>query len=288
MKRRSSLQKQKTGQKSWFSVFVLSFIVIFLAIFVYKINSSVTIDSQAAGGCSCGELRCFNGNNIKKASTADGSQCCFGWPKGRLESVKIGTCERIPLNNANIVTPSIIPSETSGISNNVKTSCLAGTVGYGFCRGRSVWVKINENFDPTKDQVKILGYYTDKTCKNSFICDITSPSPTPTIIVKNKKVNLSNPNSFNLIIVNGYLIDGFNNALLSEFGLNTFFAGAKYTLDLTNDKRCQKSSKNPENKFILYFVYRKSGFLNMLSTQKSTTYLPCEQDNFSIDVPLNL
>lgn len=98
MKKKRLTRKQSVGQKSWITFIVLFFIVILLSLFVYKINSSIVFNSRA-GGCFCGDLKCFNGNNFSKAYVDSGSngspQCCFGWPTGTLKNVKKDTCIQI-------------------------------------------------------------------------------------------------------------------------------------------------------------------------------------------------
>lgn len=367
MKRRKFARKQNTSQKSWFTVFILSSILILLALFIYKINSSVTINTEAKGSCFCGELRCFNGNNLQKAYTENNGQpqCCFGWPTGTLKNVEKNTCTIVRSVNPTAIpmdtglgdgedispTPTIAPTSAknclavscNGIGYNListkyikksivdgitsyypnspnancsgnpfrtnvdiisycSTSCVTGTVGYGYCQGRSVWVKVNENYDPAKDQVKTLGYYTNSDCTRSYLCNITptsrpSPSPTPVVVVKSKKVVLSNPNSINLVIVNITQIGGSTgNSMnwLPGFGLNTFSAGATHSIDYTDNPDCQKNTTKMkdgaliENSLGLYIVYRKSGFFSMFSPTHTTTIIPCYKDNFSIIVPLKL
>lgn len=347
MKRRKYSQKTKAGKNSFFSVFILSLIILFLAIFLYKINSSTIFNSRASG-CFCGDLKCFNGNNFSKAYIEKGSngkpQCCFGWPTGTLKNVKKGTCDQIysptpasvnsdfgtgegnfptptstvPINNncqtvscdslglglvsTKAISKSVVEGITSYYSSNsgctgtplsdvvnyCSFSCKLGTLGYGYCKDQSVWQKINENYDPTKDQVKILGSFTDDKCTKSFVCNIQATptsTPTPTPVIKSKKVIFSNPNSFNVVLVTVYWANGNGISMMSEFGLNTFYPGSSYTLDLTDNPDCQASAPGVENYRGLYVVYRKSGFWNMFSPRSKTEIFPCHEDVFSVDFP---
>lgn len=355
MKRRKYSQKVKTSKNSFFSVFVLSLILLFLAIFLYKINSSTIFNSRASG-CFCGDLKCFNGNNFSKAYIDEGSngkpQCCFGWPTGTLKNVKKNTCDQISssapvssdtdmslgagneaqqnnptpnptsviaVNNNNCQTVScdalglgfkstkVIKKSTvngttsyyssdtsctgtplSDVINYCSFSCELGTLGYGYCKDQSVWQKINENYDPTKDQVRIMGNYSDDKCTKSFVCNINATPtsiPTPTPVTKSKKIIFSNPNSFNVLLVTVYWANGNGISMMSEFGLNTFYPGSSYTLDLTDNPDCQASAPGVENYRGLYVVYRKSGFWNMFSPRSKTEIFPCHEDVFSVDFP---
>lgn len=362
MKQRKHSQKQKTGKNSLFSVFILSLIVLFLAVFLYKINSSVIFNSRA-GGCFCGDLKCFNGNNFSKAYIEKGSngkpQCCFGWPTGALKNVKKGTCDQISVSvpvstdndlgtgdgpEQNIPTPtsiikinnncqtvscnnlglglistkSINKSVVEGITsyyssdssctvapladvvNYCSFTCKLGTVGYGYCSSQSVWQKINENYDPTKDQVKILGNFTDDKCTKSFVCNVTATptvTPTPTPVIKSKKIIIKDVNSIGLVMTGAGLAK-YNSSSSSEssaatsflnFGDSFYFleaSGYKFEYDLTNDSTCQKDSVNPSAVYQLRVIYRENGFFSMFFPKILYQNIPCSQDNFTVEVSL--
>lgn len=362
MKRRKYSQKAKAGKNSFFSVFILSLILLFLAVFLYKINSSVIFNSRA-GGCFCGDLKCFNGNNFSKAYIEKGSngkpQCCFGWPTGTLKNVKKNTCDQIsastpvsadtdlgagdgsgqntptptsmiPINNncqavscnnlglGLISTKSINKSVVEGITsyyssdnsctgtplsdvvNYCSFSCKLGTVGYGYCKDQSVWQKINENYDPTKDQVKILGSFTDDKCTKSFVCNINATptlTPTPTPVIKSKKIIIRDTDSLGLVMT-GVGLAKYNSSSSSEpsavtsflkFGDSFYFlesSGYKFEYDLTNDSTCQKDPVDPSVIYQLKVIYRENGFFSMFFPKILYQNIPCSQDNFTVEVPL--
>lgn len=378
MKQRKLARKQNASQKSWFNVFILSFILILLALFIYKINSSVTVNTEAKGSCFCGELRCFNGNNLQKAYTEQSGQpqCCFGWPNGTLKSVEKNTCTIVRSVNPTVIpvdtglgdgdispTPTIAPTSaknclavscdsigynlisTKLIKKNIidgiasyypntpnincsgtpfrtnvdiisycSSSCVTGTVGYGYCRGRSVWQKINENYDPTKDQVKTLGYYTNSDCTRSYVCNITptsrpslipSPTPTPTAAVKGKTVILTNKNSFDLVIVWARILKYSNstrttvlppknfqdiflkNTMFSAIG--TFYSNTNRTVNLSGSNVCKNDQKYPTANYLITLEIRKTGFMNMVGgTRTIAIEVPCYKEGFALTVPLVL
>lgn len=133
MKRRHHpLRKQKTNQRSWFGVIILSFILIFIVVLLYKINSSVTTNSQAVG-CFCGNLKCFNRKNFDKSYQVvnDQPQCCFGWPIGTLKNVKKNTCDQV--------------SASSPISDNADTGLGKGDETTNIPSVTTIPIQVNDN-----------------------------------------------------------------------------------------------------------------------------------------------
>lgn len=245
----------QSNKHSWLNLIILSIVLIFLSIFILKINRPVTINSKAqVTNCKCDpyQYECFNGSNAEKSYSgvaSDGKmKCCFGpvddpfygqfatkYSYNHFETVvdtfcntkeattvntgsscQIDSCNNIGYGpSTKLIKKTILNGLTKyyradndifgcsdnfslkieQIANYCSLSCKPATLSYGSCKGTQVWQKINENYDPTKDQVKVLGNYTDKNCTTPFSCNniIMTLTPTPSVMIFKGKAKFSKP-----------------------------------------------------------------------------------------------
>lgn len=326
MARRKSLKKNKSNSQFVFLVLGLLVLISLLYTVLFLKTTQNTINSQAQStgskGCSCDpyKYKCFDGSNASESFAGTGTNsllyCCFG-PYNDAKYVIFATSKFNYPHFETVVDKSCRNSKTpQAVAVNVNykkaaivapanNSCNPTILNYGNCKNKSLWQKINENYDPTKDNAKYLGYYTDRDCLQEYKLSSCIPLIPPIPVIKNKMVIFTNPNAFDLVVIGGTIThyDANLKALISSeimhnpyksgpfFALSPFASQFKAPLNLTDDKVCNHTDVNYLNTtYKLDITYRRGStmfwdsFVYGAITKKFD--IPCTQDNFSIEVPL--
>lgn len=301
---------------------ILIFIIVTAFLILRGLNKpQVTSSRAAASSCVCFpnedyRANCFDGTNSPDAYAGKGPddklKCCFGpyndpvygkfatvkYSFPHFETVLDSKCRN---ETTDKVTVSPTPSRTY--------RCLYGPINYGSCKAVYLYKKVDSNNE-------LYGYYTDSLCLTRYDLSVLKrclPAATPTAKVeKMKKITIVNPNSYELTIqralyglydpdtkktpgrtyVKPFSVKG--GELVIDDGstgygwiFSKMKAGYRKQFDLTNDKFC--NSKNSQLKTYVLISYRRgSGFFSSFAypARDKTFEVPCEKDNFEIEIPL--